>query len=115
MAENAADDFAGRNADFSSDISFILWDLVQNQYINESSYLAEVTQKAMSDRLRIRDRGVKQANFTVLQGARMPAMLIETAFLSNPQEEELLVDAAFQEKVAMGLVEAVRKFRARYE
>ena len=45
----------------------------------------------------------------------MPAVLIETAFLSNPHEEAMLIDTAFQEKVARGLVEAVRKFRARYE
>jgi N-acetylmuramoyl-L-alanine amidase len=115
MAENSADDFATGNADLSSDIDFILWDLVQNEFINESSYLAEVTQKAMSERLSIRNRGVKQANFTVLQGARMPAMLIETAFLSNPHEEGLLKDPSFQEQVARGLVEAVRKFRERYQ
>jgi N-acetylmuramoyl-L-alanine amidase len=115
MAENSADDFAAvGSADLSSDISFILWDLVQNEYINESSYLAEVVQKAMSDRLSIRDRGVKQANFTVLQGARMPAVLIETAFLSNPTEEALLTDESFQDQVARGLVEAIRLFRERY-
>jgi N-acetylmuramoyl-L-alanine amidase len=115
MAENAADEFTAGGGSFSSDISFILWDLVQNEFINESSYLAEVMQKAMSDRLGIRDRGVKQANFTVLQGARMPAVLIETAFLSNPQEEAMLSSPDFQEKIARGLVEAVRKFRERYE
>lgn len=115
MAENAADDFAAGGGSFSSDISFILWDLVQNEFINESSYLAEVTQKAMTDRLAIRDRGVKQANFTVLQGARMPAVLIETAFLSNPREEAMLSDPDFHDNVARGLVEAVRRFRERYE
>lgn len=115
MAENSADDYLRPPNDASSDIDFILWDIVQNEYINESSYLAELTQIAMNERLGLRDRGVKQAGFTVLQGAHMPAVLIETAFLSNPEEEQLLVSPEFQDKVADGIVEAVKKFRERYD
>ncbi|MEE9270436.1 MAG: N-acetylmuramoyl-L-alanine amidase [Candidatus Krumholzibacteria bacterium] len=115
MAENAADEFTGGGGDVSSDIDFILWDMVQNEYINESSLFAEFTQKSMGDRLGIRNRGVKQANFTVLQGARMPAILIEIAFLSNVKEASLLGSADFQEKVAKGIVEAVKRFKQRYQ
>ncbi|MDH3215259.1 MAG: N-acetylmuramoyl-L-alanine amidase [Candidatus Krumholzibacteria bacterium] len=115
MAENAADDFMDGGGDVVSDIDFILWDMVQAEYLSESSHFAELTQKAMNDRLDIRNRGVKQANFTVLQGARMPAVLIETAFLSNPREESMLTDMAFQRKVAEGIVDAVRQFRERYQ
>lgn len=117
-AENAAGRFAtpgNPDADVSSDIDFILWDMVQNEYINESSHLAELIQKAMSDRLEIRNRGVKQANFSVLQGAQMPAILIEVAFLSNPTEESLLTSDDFHRRVANGIVEAVRLFKERYE
>ena len=89
--------------------------MVQNEYINESSLFAEFTQKSMGDRLGIRNRGVKQANFTVLQGARMPAILIEIAFLSNVEEASLLGSADFQEKVAKGIVEAVKRFKQRYQ
>lgn len=96
------------------DVDFILWDLVQNEYINESSAFAELIQRAMSDRLSIRNRGVKQANFVVLQGSRMPAVLVETAFLSNPHEEQLLADPAFHEQVADGIVEAIRRLQERY-
>jgi N-acetylmuramoyl-L-alanine amidase len=113
MAENAADDFLTVKSDAGGDIEFILWDVVQNGFINESSLLAELVQKTMSERLQIRNRGVKQANFTVLQGARMPAVLIETAFLSNPAEERLLVDEEFQSSVADGIVQAVQRFRDR--
>lgn len=98
----------------SADIEFILWDLVQNEYINESSAFAEYIQKEMDERLGIRSRGVKQANFTVLQGAKMPAVLIETAFLSNPSEERMLMDDAFHRRVADGVVEAVRRLQERY-
>jgi N-acetylmuramoyl-L-alanine amidase len=98
----------------NGDVDFILWDLVQNEFINESSTFAEFVQKAMGDRLGIRSRGVKQANFVVLQGAKMPSILIETAFLSNPAEETLLADPDFHRKVADGLIEAIRRFQERY-
>ena len=114
MTENAADDFFGGGGDAVSDINFILWDMVQNEYLNESSYFAELVQKAMTERLGIRDRGVKQANFTVLQGARMPAILIETAFLSNPQEAALLSQDDFHERIAEGILDAVIKLKRRY-
>jgi N-acetylmuramoyl-L-alanine amidase len=115
MVENAADDIADVRSDAGSDIEFILWDVVQNEFINESSYFAELVQKAMSDRLEIRNRGVKQAGFTVLQGARMPAVLIETAFLSNALEEQLLESEEFQQEIADGVLEAVQRFREKYQ
>ncbi|HEU4366322.1 MAG TPA: N-acetylmuramoyl-L-alanine amidase [Candidatus Krumholzibacteria bacterium] len=98
----------------TGDVEFILWDLVQNEYIAESSTLAEYIQKEMTARLGIKSRGVKQANFVVLQGARMPAVLIETAFLSNPAEEQLLADPEFHGRVAEGLIEAIRRMQERY-
>ena len=114
MSENAVDDIYIGGGDAVSDIDFILWDIVQNEYINESSHFAELVQKEMTDRLDIRDRGVKQANFTVLQGARMPAILVEAAFLSNPREEAMLRDGDFHRQVAEGIVEAIRLFKERY-
>jgi N-acetylmuramoyl-L-alanine amidase len=111
--ENAAGGNVVANSP-GGDVDFIIWDLVQNEYINESSTFAEYVQKAMSDRLEIRNRGVKQANFVVLQGANMPAVLIETAFLSNPTEERLLADPDFHREVADGMVEAIRDMRKRY-
>ncbi|HEX5132128.1 MAG TPA: N-acetylmuramoyl-L-alanine amidase [Candidatus Krumholzibacteria bacterium] len=98
----------------TSDVDFILWDLVQNEYIAESSTLAEYIQKEMTTRLGIKSRGVKQANFMVLQGARMPAVLIESAFLSNPTEEQMLSDPDFHRKIAEGLIAAIRKVQERY-
>jgi N-acetylmuramoyl-L-alanine amidase len=114
-AENAADEIAGERGEASEDIDFILWDIVQNEFINESSFFAEFVQKEMTDRLGIRNRGVKQSGFTVLKGAKMPAVLVETAFLSNPGEEQLLLSESFRDQVAEGIVEAVRKFRERFE
>jgi N-acetylmuramoyl-L-alanine amidase len=96
------------------DIDFILWDMVQNEFINESSDLAEMIQREMNKSLGIRNRGVKQAGLRVLKGLKMPGVLVEVAFLSNPREEKLLLDAEFREKVTECIVEAVRKFQSRY-
>jgi N-acetylmuramoyl-L-alanine amidase len=96
------------------DIDFILWDMVQNEFINESSDLAEMIQREMNKSLGIRNRGVKQAGLRVLKGLKMPGVLVEVAFLSNPKEEKLLLDAEFREKITECIVEAVRKFQSRY-
>jgi N-acetylmuramoyl-L-alanine amidase len=115
--ENAAAAFdnQGSGKEDAGDIDFILWDMAQNAYINESSDLAEMIQRELSKSLEIRNRGVKQAGLRVLKGLTMPGVLIEVAFLSNPREEKLLMDPSFREKVVAGLVEAVRKFQARYQ
>jgi N-acetylmuramoyl-L-alanine amidase len=95
-------------------LDFILWDMVQNEYINESSELAELIQRELSGVLEIRNRGVKQAGLKVLKGLRMPAVLVEMAFLSNPREEKLLLDEKFRSSVVSGIVEGIRRFQHRY-
>jgi N-acetylmuramoyl-L-alanine amidase len=57
-----------------------------------------------------RDRGVKSALFYVLLGAAMPAVLVETAFISNRVEERRLADPKFQEAVAQALARGVTSF-----
>jgi N-acetylmuramoyl-L-alanine amidase len=58
----------------------------------------------------VRDLGVKSALFYVLLGARMPAVLVETAFISNRDEERRLASARYQEEVAGGIARAVGAF-----
>jgi N-acetylmuramoyl-L-alanine amidase len=114
--ENASAAYETRNpaGEGTGDIDFILWDMVQNEFINESSDLAEMIQRELNKSLEVRSRGVKQAGLRVLRGLKMPAVLTEVAFLSNPKEERLLLDAEFREKVTECIVEAVRKFQSRY-
>jgi N-acetylmuramoyl-L-alanine amidase len=56
-------------------------------------------------------RGVKQAPFRVLVGAAMPAVLVEVAFISNPEEEKLLASEAYQAKIARSLARGIERFR----
>jgi N-acetylmuramoyl-L-alanine amidase len=96
------------------EVTFILWDTAQNEFVVESSHLAQLIDEEMATRLTIPNRGVKQANFVVLTGAYLPAVLVETAFITHPGEEGLLKDEAFQETVADGIVEAVMRFKKDY-
>jgi len=104
----------GGSEESGGDIDFILWDMVQNEYLNESSDLAEMVQREMSASLGIRNRGVKQTGLRVLKGLKMPGVLIETAFISNPKEERLLLSPEFRERFIESAIEAIRKFQDRY-
>jgi len=59
---------------------------------------------------RIKSKGVKQAPFYVLLGAQMPAILVETSFISNPRECQRLVNPKYQDRLAEGIVRGVRKY-----
>jgi N-acetylmuramoyl-L-alanine amidase len=97
------------------ELNFILWDLAQNEYLRESSDLAELVQRGLGDELDLDDRGVKQAGFWVLNGAYMPAILIETAFISNPSEERLLASHKFQSRLVDGIADSVLDYVAAYD
>jgi N-acetylmuramoyl-L-alanine amidase len=92
-------------------LEIVLWDLAQQQYLGESSRLAEVVQAELNVLAGIKDRGVKQANFLVLRGATMPAILVEIGFLSNPAEERRMRTPEFQRAIAEALLRAILAFR----
>lgn len=94
-------------------LGFILNDLRQNHYLRESSLGAALFQRQLVRTYRGPDRGVKQARFVVLDGAFMPAILVELGFLSNPEDEALLTSGAQQRRLAEGLADAVRDFFGR--
>ena len=96
-------------------LELILWDLAQNRHLEESARLAEAIQREMNELTGTRDRGVRQAPFTVLMGATMPAILVEAGFISNPEEEARFKDDAYKDKVVEALVRAIGAFRARTE
>lgn len=98
-----------------SDLRLILWDLAQQEYLKESSRLAEIIQTEMNGATGVQSRGVKQAPFKVLVGATMPAALIELGFISNPQEEAKIQDAAFQDAIVSALSAAVERYKNEYE
>ncbi|MFC2076263.1 N-acetylmuramoyl-L-alanine amidase [candidate division KSB1 bacterium] len=96
-------------------LGFILWDLAQNAYLEESSRVAENLNTSMSRGLTLKSRGVIQSGFTVLVGAFMPSVLVETAYLSNRNEERYLRSADGQMKTAQALLEGVRAYKQQLE
>lgn len=109
----AADE--NRGGKENGDVSFIVWELVQNKYISASSDLGEIVQATLCRELRAIDRGVKQAGFRVLVGAYMPAVLVEMGFLSNEAEERRLRDGGHQERLAEALGKAILEFKRQYD
>jgi len=119
----ATDDDAIRVAAFEnatstkniSDLQTILTDLMQNSKINESSRLAGNVQDFLTETLKIhykqvRNKGVKQAPFYVLLGAQMPAVLIETSFISNPRECKRLTNPRYQDRLCDGIIKGIRGY-----
>ena len=92
------------------DLMMILWDMAQTAYIKQSSQLAELVQEELDALLGTKNRGIKQAPFKILAGVACPAILVEAAFISNPEEEQKLASEDFQVKVA----EAIYRGLARY-
>lgn len=98
-----------------ADLEFILMDLMQSEYLKESSDLATMIQKRLKKKLPIPGRGVSQAGFVVLNKAYMPAVLVEAAFISNRKDEKLLKKGSFRQKIAEGIFEGIRDFKRKYE
>jgi len=97
------------------DLQLILWDLAQSRHLADSQRLAALIQEELNGALGLRDRGVKQAPFRVLMGAAMPAVLVELGFISNPEEEERLRDAAYRAQLVEAVARAVERYRAQAE
>jgi N-acetylmuramoyl-L-alanine amidase len=108
MLENNVLELDDATAAPEDPLSFLLADMAQSVFQNQSSHLAGAIQSNFSqlfpDR---RDRGVKRAGFYVLRGAYMPAVLIEVGFISNPREEQLLKSLDFRFRVAQAIVDSI--------
>jgi N-acetylmuramoyl-L-alanine amidase len=102
----------GQPMDQDSVVAGILHNLAQEAYLRDSERLAVAIQGQLNHLGGIKQRGVKQAPFVVLRGAAMPAVLVETAFISNPREEARLRDPAFRTRVAQAITRGVRRFLA---
>nr|NIP48563.1 N-acetylmuramoyl-L-alanine amidase [Gammaproteobacteria bacterium]NIQ08881.1 N-acetylmuramoyl-L-alanine amidase [Gammaproteobacteria bacterium]NIS22622.1 N-acetylmuramoyl-L-alanine amidase [candidate division KSB1 bacterium]NIY19011.1 N-acetylmuramoyl-L-alanine amidase [Gammaproteobacteria bacterium] len=98
-----------------SDLELILFDLMANAKINESSRLATEIQKSLVESVsrkysHVRDLGVRQGPFYVLLGATMPSVLVETAFISHPREEKRLASSKYQKSAANAIAKAIKEY-----
>lgn len=79
----------------------------------QAERLADCIQAELIEATGLVNRGVKEANFLVLRETAMPAILVELAFISNPSEERLLRDPAWQDKAAMAIAQGIAKHTGR--
>lgn len=111
-ARENADRLAGEpELDPADLVARILQDLADTDALNGSSVLAHSIHEELVRRLGADDRGVKQAPFYVLAGARMPAVLLEVGFVTNPGEARALGTAKYQELVARSIAEGIATWR----
>ncbi|MBI2839164.1 MAG: N-acetylmuramoyl-L-alanine amidase [Acidobacteria bacterium] len=103
-----------KGGDGSQDLQMILWELAQAEYLEESSRLAESIQAELNGLFETENRGIKQAPFRVLMGARMPAVLVEVGFISNKEDEKRLSTDGFQASVAQSIYRGINGFLQKY-
>jgi N-acetylmuramoyl-L-alanine amidase len=105
----------GANAPKGDPLNFIITDMAQNEHLRESSDLAQTIQQGLIDVHPGPNRGVQQANFAVLRGSYMPAVLVEIGFGSNQSEATFLSDQANQRALARNIAESVIAYLAHYD
>lgn len=96
-------------------LELVLRDMHETDRINQSAVLAQSVQSALSEHMATRypgvlPRGVEGAPFAVLHRTTMPSVLVETAFISNPQEEAYLRTSQYQRALARGILRGLRQF-----
>ena len=107
------DDYENRYEGFDpkSPESHILFELFQNAHLENSLDLAASIESQFKTRAGRHSRGVKQAGFWVLWRTSMPAVLVETGYLSNPSEEKDLNDDVQQSYIASAIFRAIRDYK----
>lgn len=109
--ENEADLVGGINIDVKDPfLKRTLIDLSQTATINDSLKLGNAVLKEIGGVNTLHKRQVEQAGFAVLKAPDIPSILIETAFISNPEEERRLNDPAYQDTLVDAIVVGVRNY-----
>ncbi len=109
--ENAADLIGGVNLAVKDPyLARTLFDLSQTATIHDSLKLGKYVLGELGSINTLHKGSVEQASFAVLKAPDIPSILVETAFISNPQEEAKLTDEAYQEKIAEAIVRGIRQY-----
>ncbi len=95
--------------------SYIMFELMQDQYIDQSLQFATLVQQEFSGTLNRADRGVRQAGFWVLHKSACPSVLIEMGFISNAAEEKYLTSAEGKEDIAQAIYHAFENYKTAYD
>jgi len=109
--ENAADLIGGVNIKGQDkQLASVLLDLSTTAQINDSIKLAKAVLGEIGGINRLHKGAVEQAGFAVLKAPDIPSILVETAFISNPEEEAKLTDNSYQDQMADALLSGIKKY-----
>lgn len=109
--ENAADLIGGVNiGNHDKQLASVLLDLSTTAQISDSLKLGKVVLREIGGINRLHKGSVEQAGFAVLKAPDIPSILIETAFISNPEEEARLSDNDYQDKMADAVMKGIKKY-----
>lgn len=100
----------------NNDLDFIVSDVIQTKFLEESNYISEVIYKSMNKNgiKIVHGTGISQAGFYVLRKTFMPSILFEMGFISNPTEEKKLNGNKYRTKIAKSLHGAVLEYKDKY-
>lgn len=111
--ENAADLIGGVKVEPGNTLASVLLDLTQSGNLRASEDAASQVLAGLGRIGPHHKRSVERANFAVLRTSDIPAMLVETAFISNPEEEQRLVDPSHQRAIARAVLDGVNGYFTR--
>jgi N-acetylmuramoyl-L-alanine amidase len=112
--ENLADSIGGVNVrNHDRQLASVLIDLSTTAQINDSLKLGKSVLGEIGGINRLHKGSVEQAGFAVLKAPDIPSILIETAFISNPEEEAKLLDEGYQNQLAEAIVKGIRRYFAK--
>lgn len=111
--ENASDLIGGANLNKDAQVARVLLDLSTTAQINDSLQVGKAVLQEIGGINRLHKGSVEQAGFAVLKAPDIPSILVETAFISNPEEERKLNDDAHQEQLANAILRGIRSYFAR--
>ena len=112
--ENSADLIGGVNIKtHDRQLASVLLDLSTTAQINDSLRVGNAVLKEIGGINRLHKGAVEQAGFAVLKAPDIPSILIETAFISNPEEEAKLTDERYQDQMADAILTGIRKYFAK--
>jgi N-acetylmuramoyl-L-alanine amidase len=112
--ENEADLIGGVNLDVKDRyLKQTLLDLSQTATINDSLKLGKAMLVELGEINTLHKNSVEQAGFAVLKAPDIPSVLVETAFISNPDEERRLTSEAYQNKLAEAVFQGIKRYFAK--
>jgi N-acetylmuramoyl-L-alanine amidase len=101
--------------DPNSPESYIMFELVQDEYLEQSVLLASAIQNEFREKANRKDRSVKQAGFLVLRQTTMPGVLVEAGFISNSVERNYMISEAGKISLATAIFNAFREYKEKVE